>query len=120
MPKARPTWVRQDFITLCDILLTVMYLDVKPDNVFLNWTIDDQRQFHLTEVVLGDMVSGTKLGELVLDATVGHRLWRSPEMHIGKGVGIKTDVFSFDLLVRCLSDSSSETLITNNSLSHYS
>jgi serine/threonine protein kinase len=30
-------------------------IDVKPDNIFLNWYMDSSDEFHLGKVVLGDM-----------------------------------------------------------------
>jgi hypothetical protein len=73
---------------------------VKPDNVFLNWYVDENDQFQLGKVVLGDMDCALKLkGEKLLNGMVGNVMWRSPEGQIGKGVGKPSEVFSFGLLV---------------------
>jgi hypothetical protein len=42
-------------------LLTYLSLDVKPNNVFLNWYVDKKDQFQLGKVVLGDIDCALKL-----------------------------------------------------------
>lgn len=81
-------------------LLTYPSLDVKPNNVFINWHVDEKDQFHLEKVALGDMDSALKLkGEMLLNHRVGNVMWRSPEGQLGKGIGKSSEVFSFALLV---------------------
>jgi hypothetical protein len=73
---------------------------VKPNNVFLNWHVDDKDQFHLEKVALGDMDCALKLqGQKLLNHRIGNVMWRSPEGQLGKGVGKPSEVFSFALLV---------------------
>jgi serine/threonine protein kinase len=75
-------------------------IDVKPDNVFLNWYVDSSDGFQLGKVVLGDMDCALKLkGEKLLNCKIGNVMWRSPEGQLGRGVGKPSEVFSFALLV---------------------
>jgi serine/threonine protein kinase len=75
-------------------------IDVKPDNIFLNWYVDSSDEFHLGKVVLGDMDCALKLqGEKLLNYKIGNVMWRSPEGQLGRGVGKPSEVFSFALLV---------------------
>lgn len=77
-----------------------LIIDVKPDNVFLNWSVDSSDKFHLGKVVLGDMDCALKLkGEKLLNYKIGNVMWRSPEGQLGRGVGKPSEVFSFGLLV---------------------
>jgi serine/threonine protein kinase len=81
-------------------LLTYLSLDVKPNNVFLNWYVDEKDQFQLGKVALGDMDCALKLeGQKLLNQKIGNVMWRSPEGQLGKGVGKPSEVFSFALLV---------------------
>jgi hypothetical protein len=74
--------------------------DVKPDNVFLNWYVDSNDEFHLQKVVLGDMECALYLqGNKMLNHRIGNVMWRSPEGQVGRGVGKHSEVFSFALLV---------------------
>lgn len=73
---------------------------MKPDNVFLNWYVDENDQFHLEKLALGDMDCGLKMeGQKLLNHRIGNVVWRSPEGQLGKGVGKPSEVFSFGLLV---------------------
>jgi serine/threonine protein kinase len=81
-------------------LLTYLSLDVKPNNVFVNWHVDEKDEFHLEKVALGDMDCALKLkGGMLLNRMVGNVMWRSPEGQLGKGIGKPSEVFSFALLV---------------------
>ncbi|KAF1352906.1 calcium/calmodulin dependent protein kinase-like protein [Lizonia empirigonia] len=76
-----------------------IHLDVKPDNIFLNWYVDSSDEFHLGKVVLGDIDCALKLkGEKLLNYKMGNVMWRSPEGQLGRGVGKPSEVFSFALL----------------------
>ncbi|KAL6709755.1 hypothetical protein ACN47E_001184 [Coniothyrium glycines] len=76
-----------------------IHLDVKPDNIFVNWHLDANDEFHLDKVVLGDMDLALKLkGEKLLNHKLGNAMWRSPEGQLGRGVGKPSEVFSFALL----------------------
>jgi hypothetical protein len=73
---------------------------VKPNNVFLNWYVDEKDQFQLQKAVLGDMDCALKLeGQELLNHKIGNVIWRSPEGQLGKGIGKPSEVFSFALLV---------------------
>ena len=75
-------------------------LDVKPNNVFLNWYVDENERFHLQKVALGDMDCALKLkDEKLLNHRIGNVMWRSPEGQLGKGIGKPSEVFSFALVV---------------------
>lgn len=85
-------------------LLTYLSLDIKPNNVFLNWYVDEKDQFQLGKVALGDMDCALKLeGRKLLNQRIGNVMWRSPEGQLGKGVGKPSEVFSYALLVSSLS-----------------
>ncbi|OAL57054.1 putative serine/threonine protein kinase [Pyrenochaeta sp. DS3sAY3a] len=76
-----------------------IHLDLKPDNVFVNWRIDKEDKFHLEKVALGDLDVALKLeGEGLFNHRIGNGMWRSPEGQVGKGVGKHSEVFSFGLL----------------------
>jgi serine/threonine protein kinase len=78
-------------------------IDIKPDNIFLNWYVDSSNEFHLGKVVLGDIDCALKLkGRKLLNYKIGNVMWRSPEGQLGRGVGKPSEVFSFALLVRLL------------------
>ena len=73
---------------------------MKPNNVFLNWHVDEKDQFQLEKVALGDMDCALKLeGQKFLNHRMGNVMWRSSEGQLGKSVGIPSEVFSFGLLV---------------------
>lgn len=73
---------------------------MKPDNIFLNSSVDDSDNFHLGQVVLGDIDCALKLRDgKLLNHKIGNVMWRSPEGQLGRGVGLPSDVFSFALLV---------------------
>jgi serine/threonine protein kinase len=87
-------------IVTYDPRLTHPCPDVKPNNIFLNWYVDEKDQFQLGKVALGDMDCALKLqGQKLLNQKVGNVMWRSPEGQLGKGVGKPSEVFSFALLV---------------------
>ncbi|KAF1913102.1 calcium/calmodulin dependent protein kinase-like protein [Ampelomyces quisqualis] len=76
-----------------------IHLDVKPDNVFVNWHIDKQGKFHLEKVALGDLDVALMLEDgKLFNHRIGNVMWRSPEGQLGKGVGKHSEVFSFGLL----------------------
>ena len=73
---------------------------MKPNNVLLNWFIDDDDVFRLQKVALGDTDCALKLaGDKSLNAFMGNVMWRSPEGQLGVGIGKYSEVFSFGLLV---------------------
>ncbi|KAL9131777.1 MAG: hypothetical protein Q9217_000382 [Psora testacea] len=76
-----------------------IHLDLKPNNVMLNWSLDKNSLFKIERVVLSDLDCALKLkGEKLLDQRMGNVMWRSPEAQIGKGIGKPSEVFSFGLM----------------------
>ncbi|KAL9023222.1 MAG: hypothetical protein Q9196_007330 [Gyalolechia fulgens] len=76
-----------------------IHLDLKPNNVMLDWSRDRTGQFRIERVALGDLDCALKLaGEKLLDHRIGNVMWRSPEGQTGKGVGKPSEVFSFGLV----------------------
>jgi serine/threonine protein kinase len=74
--------------------------DLKPNNVLLNWSLNETGQLKVERVVLSDMDCALKLqGEKLLDHRIGNVMWRSPEGQMGKGIRKPSEVFSFGLLV---------------------
>ena len=79
-----------------------MLVDVKPDNIFINWTCDEEGNKLVTDVVLGDFDIAFKSegGEQrQTPYAVGNAMWRSPEGQTGRGVTKASDIFSFGLVV---------------------
>lgn len=77
-------------------------LDVKPDNVMLDWSwYEDKDMVRVDRVVLTDLDCSRKLeGNKTLHGTFGNCMWRSPEGQLDTGIGLHSDIFSFGLLVR--------------------
>jgi serine/threonine protein kinase len=78
-----------------------IHLDVKPDNILVNWTCDEQGNQVVTDVVLGDFDIAFKPegGEpLQTSYAIGNVMWRSPEGQTARGVTKASDVFSFGLV----------------------
>ncbi|PSS13290.1 hypothetical protein M430DRAFT_105695 [Amorphotheca resinae ATCC 22711] len=98
--EARKTILKEVGLGLNDIHAKHwIHLDIKPNNVFLNWYVDEKDRFHLEKVALGDMDCALKLeGQKLLNQRMGNVMWRSPEGQLGKGVGKPSEVFSFALL----------------------
>jgi serine/threonine protein kinase len=77
-------------------------VDVKPDNILVNWTCDKDGNKTVTDVALGDFDIAFKCegGEsLQTPYAIGNAMWRSPEGQTGRGVTKASDVFSFGLVV---------------------
>lgn len=77
-------------------------IDLKPDNILVNWTCDEQGNQVVTDAVLGDFDIAFKSegGEpLQTPYAIGNAMWRSPEGQTGIGVTKASDVFSFGLVV---------------------
>lgn len=75
---------------------------MKPDNILVNWTCDDQGNREVTDVALGDFdIASKPEGGTPLQTryAVGNVMWRSPEGQTGRGVTKASDVFSFGLVV---------------------
>ncbi|KAJ8064056.1 hypothetical protein OCU04_007895 [Sclerotinia nivalis] len=77
-----------------------IHLDVKPDNVFIDWVVNMETKFCLEKVQLGDLDCALKLiGTNLLNQKIGNVMWQSPEGQLGRGMGKHSEVFSFGLLV---------------------
>ncbi|KAK1569807.1 kinase-like domain-containing protein [Colletotrichum navitas] len=77
-----------------------IHSDVKPDNILVNWTCDDQGNKSVTDVALGDFDIAYKLEDEQFRQTpyaIGNAMWRSPEGQTGI-VTKASDVFSFGLV----------------------
>ena len=75
---------------------------MKPDNILVNWTCDNQGNQEVTDVALGDFDIASKLEggtRLQTRYAIGNVMWRSPEAQTGRGVTKASDVFSFGLVV---------------------
>ncbi|KAI1263207.1 kinase-like domain-containing protein [Xylariaceae sp. FL1019] len=79
-----------------------IHLDVKPDNIFVDWTCDEDGNKTVTNAVLGDFdISFKPEGDTPLQTPypLGNAMWRSPEGQTGRGVTKASDIFSFGLAV---------------------
>ena len=77
-------------------------LDIKPDNILVDWTLDFNDKPKVTKVALGDLDLSLKLiNERPLRApyAIGNVMWRSPEGQSGKGIAKASDVYAFGLVV---------------------
>ncbi|KAI9639914.1 hypothetical protein NHQ30_011690 [Ciborinia camelliae] len=76
-----------------------IHLDVKPDNVFIDWFVNMENKFCLEKVQLGDLDCALNLiGSNLLNHKIGNVMWQSPEGQLGRGIGKHSEVFSFGLL----------------------
>ncbi|KAI1446591.1 kinase-like domain-containing protein [Annulohypoxylon stygium] len=78
-----------------------IHIDVKPDNILVNWTCDEQGNATVTNVALGDFDIAYKSenGEpRQTPYAIGNAMWRSPEGQTGMGVTKASDMFSFGLV----------------------
>ncbi|XDG05990.1 hypothetical protein ABKA04_005605 [Annulohypoxylon sp. FPYF3050] len=78
-----------------------IHIDVKPDNILVNWTCDEQGNATVTDVALGDFDIAYKSenGEpRQTPYAIGNAMWRSPEGQTGMGVTKASDIFSFGLV----------------------
>lgn len=80
-----------------------LHLDLKPDNIMVDWTVDEQGQVELQKVLLSDFDIAFKLPEdgfiLRCDQVVGSIFWRSPEGQTGKGLSKASDIYAFALII---------------------
>ncbi|EGD86043.1 serine/threonine protein kinase [Trichophyton rubrum MR1459] len=82
-----------------------IHIDVKPDNVMINYSQDKSGQPVPEKVVLGDLdvslkMKGDKLLRLPEGIKLGNVMWRSPEAQTGQGIRKPSDVFSYGLVSR--------------------
>ncbi|KAH4235072.1 hypothetical protein HBI06_059500 [Parastagonospora nodorum] len=72
-----------------------IHIDIKPDNILVNWTCDEEGIKTITNVALGNA------------------MWRSPEGQTGRGLSKASDVYSFGLV--CLyALGAGETILIND------
>lgn len=77
-----------------------IHVDTKPNNVMLDWCLDQNGHFKIERVALSDLDCALKLeGDKLLNHRIGNVMWRSPEGQVGKGIGKPSEVFSFGLMV---------------------
>ncbi|KAI0539965.1 kinase-like domain-containing protein [Xylaria digitata] len=78
-----------------------IHLDVKPDNIFINWTCDEEGNKTVTDAILGDFGISYKLigtTPLRTGIALGNFMWRSPEGQTGSGMTKASDIFSYGLV----------------------
>ncbi|KAI1779539.1 kinase-like domain-containing protein [Hypoxylon cercidicola] len=77
-----------------------IHIDVKPDNVLVNWASDKDGNKTVTDAALGDFDIAFKLEGKPLQTRypIGNAMWRSPEGQTGRGVTKASDIFSFGLV----------------------
>jgi len=82
-------------------------LDLKPDNILLNYHDNGDSTIVITATKIADIDNAVHLSKgQAIYATVGNVYWRSPEAQVGVGISKPTDVFSFGLVVSSFSISS--------------
>ncbi|KAI1352742.1 kinase-like protein [Xylaria sp. FL0043] len=78
-----------------------IHTDIRPDNVFLDWTCDNEGIVTVTNVALGDSDIACQFddGETCdSPCALGDVTWRSPEAQTRTGVSKALDIFSFGLV----------------------
>jgi serine/threonine protein kinase len=76
--------------------------DVKPDNIFVNWTCNKEGNKTVTDTALGDFgIAYKQVGATPLRTGIalGNFMWRSPEGQTGSGITKASDIFSYGLVV---------------------
>lgn len=80
----------------------MLVVDIKPGNILVDWTCDEEDIKTITKVALGDFDIAFNLEPgALLHAThaVGNAMWRSLEGQTGRGLSKASDVYSFGLVV---------------------
>ncbi|KAI1174832.1 kinase-like domain-containing protein [Nemania sp. FL0916] len=78
-----------------------IHIDIKPDNILVNWTCDNQGNMIITDVVLGDFdIAFKSENEKPCNTpyAIGNAMWRSPEGQTGESVTKASDIYSFGLV----------------------
>ncbi|KAI8941288.1 hypothetical protein NX059_002518 [Plenodomus lindquistii] len=78
-----------------------LHIDIKPDNIFVNWTCDSEGNKTITDIALGDFdiaVRPEGVRPLCAPQAIGNVMWRSPEGQTGIGLTKASDIFSFALV----------------------
>ncbi|KAH7552754.1 kinasehypothetical proteinlike protein [Bipolaris maydis] len=78
-----------------------VHMDIKPDNILVNWSNDEEGTKKITNVALGDFDIAFRLepGALLHSTrAVGNVMWRSPEGQTGRGLSKASDLYSFGLV----------------------
>ncbi|KAI2615100.1 kinase-like protein [Hypoxylon sp. NC1633] len=102
--EARKLMLRQAGEALKDLhSKNWIHLDVKPDNIFVDWSLDDRSKIQATRASLGDFehalrLEGNKPLRLPERSQIGNLMWLSPEGLTGQGTTKPSDVFAFGLV----------------------
>ncbi|SMQ54442.1 unnamed protein product [Zymoseptoria tritici ST99CH_3D7] len=78
-----------------------VHLDVKPDNILVNWSCENNGTKTVSEAALGDFDIAFRfegIDKLNLRHAIGNAMWRSPEGQAGRGLTKASDIFSFGLV----------------------
>ncbi|KAI5798908.1 kinase-like domain-containing protein [Geopyxis carbonaria] len=78
-----------------------IHIDIKPDNIMVDWSRDKQGNTIIKDAVLADFDIALKLKDgrpLSGPHPIGNILWRSPEGQTGRGVAKPSDVYSLALV----------------------
>lgn len=84
------------------LIVPTCLLDIKPDNILVDWANDEEGRPVVQKVALGDFDLALKLiynEPLRSSYVVGNVMWRSPGGQSGKGIAKASDVFSLGLVV---------------------
>ncbi|KAJ2990078.1 hypothetical protein NUW58_g3140 [Xylaria curta] len=78
-----------------------IHIDIKPDNILVNWASDKEGNQIVTDVALGDFdIAFKSEGGKPRNTpyAIGNVMWRSPEGQTGTGVTKASDIYSFGLV----------------------
>lgn len=80
-----------------------MYLDIKPNNILVDYAEKPDGTIDVKRVQLGDLEMGSIVPEglNVRGARLGNPMWRSPESYAAARQNLPSDMFSFGLVVSC-------------------
>ncbi|KAJ4392264.1 hypothetical protein N0V93_005889 [Gnomoniopsis smithogilvyi] len=78
-----------------------IHIDVKPDNILVDWAYNERGEPKVSKVALGDFDLALKIVDdrpLRAPHAVGNVMWRSPEGQSGKGIAKASDIYSLGLV----------------------